>query len=489
MSERSEDREVLALIDRAAAHTPPLHLDRRDVVARGQQIVRRRRGAGAGMALAAVVTAGTVWLGLAGEPPLLGTSEVVPASVTWEVEELTTLTVLDAELRGGDLAPFTVNKWPDGRASATFTVDGVEETVEGTRMAGGADLFVGDRATVVLWEESSRARTSVSLFPEPEGRTGGQAQEDEDVRFLATTDRGYVPEELIFSDDDLDVWAAGGVVAETAVVSDGRHAETVFSLSDLGVAGVVDDGGITPVVPDWTYGSGGSEPWWRGGAQYEWFVARTAEDVPFVRLVWVDEDGGTVHPGEPVETTVVGDAAFAVFSFTPDEVPVDRTEYAYTFQWSRDGQTWHDRDVDGPGPPVTDDGPVGEGGRVRLLGELYEVAVDDHGWPMLLHADGSTFLTVGDELGPSAGGAAMWREHWWPWSGRNAVHFFVGWEPPDGVEVVVQSEDGWFEPEDVVTIAGPEGVVTLVSVPAEDDGFSVTGLGLRTEDGVRPVSP
>ena len=47
MSERTDDRDVLALLDRAAGHVPPLHLDRAEVVGRGRQIVRRRRvGAG-----------------------------------------------------------------------------------------------------------------------------------------------------------------------------------------------------------------------------------------------------------------------------------------------------------------------------------------------------------------------------------------------------------------------------------------------------------
>lgn len=142
---------------------------------------------------------------------------------------------------------------------------------------------------------------------------------------------------------------------------------------------------------------------------------------------------------------------------------------------------------------------VGEGGHVTLLGEAYEVGVDPRGWPMLLEADGTTFLSLAADDGPSvaAGGVVMWREHWWPWSARNAVLFYVGWEPPAGAEVVVRDDGGgdgegdgrWFDPQDVATITGPEGVVTLVSIPAEDDGLDVTGLGLRVGDHVRPVTP
>lgn len=152
--------------------------------------------------------------------------------------------------------------------------------------------------------------------------------------------------------------------------------------------------------------------------------------------------------------------------------------------------------TDDPVPEVekqATDEAVGEGGHITLLGEDYEVAVDDQGWPMLVEDDGSTFLVVTDEQGPSDGGIVMWREHWWPWSDRNAVHFYVGWQPPAGAEVVLQRDDAgddeWFDPQDMATISGPEGVVTLVSIPAEDDGLNITGLGLRTEDGITPVAP
>jgi hypothetical protein len=100
---------------------------------------------------------------------------------------------------------------------------------------------------------------------------------------------------------------------------------------------------------------------------------------------------------------------------------------------------------------------VGPGSEITLLDETYRVAVDVHGWPRLVTEDGQAFLTVSDETGPSAGGSVMWRERWWPWSGRNQVHFSVGEDaPPAG-------QDGAADP---VRIWGPAGVVTLVAVPA-----------------------
>lgn len=106
--------------------------------------------------------------------------------------------------------------------------------------------------------------------------------------------------------------------------------------------------------------------------------------------------------------------------------------------------------------------PVVEGGRVTLLGEAYEVAVDEHGWPMLRREDGSVFLRVSDGDGPprgDGGGVVMWRERWWPWSDRYEVHFSysTGDRPDPGPGVRGQ---------EAVTITGPSGEVRLVAVRA-----------------------
>ncbi|WP_131103603.1 hypothetical protein [Ornithinimicrobium sufpigmenti] len=362
------DRDVLALLDRAAADSPPLHLDRDSVVGRGRQMARRRRAAGAGMAIGGLTLAGAVWLGL-GEGSVLGSPEVSPASVTWEVREPTVLTVLDGVTRGGNVSPLIVTKRPDGSASATFTVEGVEETVEGTTMAGGADVFVGERATVVVWDAPAEAYFGADFLPAPQGWEVGASMGDDDIFYLTTTDRGYVPEHLVLHDSARNVWTADGLVAETGEVTDGRHSMSVFSLPEIRAAGWVDESGIEPMAPDSPVSSGGTEPWWRGGEDYEFFLVRAVDEARFVRLVWNDHEGSVVRHGEPVPATVAGGAAFAVFSFTRDEVPVDRDDYASSYQWSTDGQTWHDRvfqDASVEGLPTSVDrvelslGPDGE---------------------------------------------------------------------------------------------------------------------------------
>lgn len=135
--------------------------------------------------------------------------------------------------------------------------------------------------------------------------------------------------------------------------------------------------------------------------------------------------------------------------------------------------------------------PVTQGGTVWLLGEAYTVANDGHGWLQLLDDDGSVFLSVTDEESgyPSDGGIIHMGSGLRFWQEEARIHFYVGWEPPADSEVVFQGDDGqWFNPQDVVTIKAPEGVVTLVSVPA-DLSRDFTSLGLRTDDGVTPTSP
>lgn len=135
--------------------------------------------------------------------------------------------------------------------------------------------------------------------------------------------------------------------------------------------------------------------------------------------------------------------------------------------------------------------PFTQGERVGLLGEVYTVAQDVHGWPQLLEDDGSVFLSVTDEKSgnPSDGGIIHLGGGLRFWQEEAQIPFYVGWQPPDDREVVFQGDDGqWLVPRDVLTIKGPKGVVTLISVPA-DLSQDFTGLGLRTGDEVTPTSP
>ncbi|QFG67727.1 hypothetical protein [Ornithinimicrobium pratense] len=456
------DRDVLALLDRAAADSPPLHLDRDAVIGRGRQIARRRRAGGTGMAIGALALAGAVWLGPGLGSDLLGTQQISPASVSWEVDEPTRLTVLDGVTRGGNVSPLTVTKGPDGSASATFTVEGVEETVEGRTMAGGVDLFVGGRATVAVWADPEGDQHQVQPWPNSyRGYEIGRAQGDDDLWYLVS-DAGYLPEDLLFFSDH-DVWTASGTVAETVELTDGRAEAVAFSLSGLDVTGVVHHGSLNVMEADSFGLTGGEEAWWRGGDVYSVTIVRAPDEATHVRPVWLDEEDAVRLVGGRAETVRVGDAAYSTFSHAGEENPLDPASLSpSTFQWSADGHTWHNKGDDGEGidDPVT---TVGPGARILLLGEAYEVAVDAYGWPQLLEADGTVFLTVSDSDGPpggsGGGGIIMWRQHWWPWSDHHKVHFSYSHGDRDPEPPPVSGQD-------VVTITGPAGEVSVVAVPA-----------------------
>ena len=81
------DRELTVLLDRVAAHTPPMDVDLDSVVGSGRGRVRRRRATGAGMALGALVLAATVWVGPGdGLGPVTG-PDLQPAGPVWEQGE------------------------------------------------------------------------------------------------------------------------------------------------------------------------------------------------------------------------------------------------------------------------------------------------------------------------------------------------------------------------------------------------------------------
>ncbi|MGD8151168.1 hypothetical protein [Ornithinimicrobium sp. Y1694] len=68
------DRDVLTILDRAAAEAPRMHLEAGEVVRGGRRKVVRRRATGAGMAIGGLALAGAVWAGLGGSG-LLGASQ------------------------------------------------------------------------------------------------------------------------------------------------------------------------------------------------------------------------------------------------------------------------------------------------------------------------------------------------------------------------------------------------------------------------------
>lgn len=471
------DRDVLALLDRAAADTPPLHLDRADVVARGEQIVRRRRTASAGMGLAGLALAGAVWAGLGGSG-LVGLSPVVPAGTTWQVPEGV---VLSAPSVDGQPWPEVVltKDGPDGYGSVRIGSGEDAQTVDGELVGGGLVVYPGREMTVGVWEV-------------PEGADGlavvsGSASEERSPVDGEPVDVPGGRLDFVFAGVDTEVseaitqvprWGGADVVAASGarVVTDrvgqGGFATEVYVLPDArGLWGVVGENQY-PASSEQVLQVASGRPWWRGGGAAVVHLGVLGDDATRVRATISGEsdpdDLFAIAPGAVEE---VGGLRLGVVGVTeaglsgvqglgPEVVQMSGLEWAAADGvWHR--QRWEPTSVSWEPRGVVDGEVAGPGEEVTLLGTTYTVAIDPHGWPQLLDAeDGSLFLRVTDEQGPAAGGMVDMTRWRWPWETDAAIYFAVG----DGVPGVLPTELDAGGTEHV-TIEGPEGQVRLVGVP------------------------
>lgn len=436
------ERDVTQLLERVSAHTPPLDVDVSEVVEVGRRRVRRRRVMVGGVTVTALVAA--FWLGQG--PGLLGDQEVSPASVTWEVKEETTVDLVDEVEAGGDLTSVTVTKDPQV-SSATVVRNGVEETLEGETMAIGADLFVGGDITLMVWRTPPEAMLDVRIVPHVMESSSGLSDSvkaggvDLSYRYWVGP-TSYRPEDIVFHNEH-QVWSASGHLATTLELRDGDAEATAFELSEPPMIGVLNG--------RWLGELGG-----RVKNDEEWVAERVPSEAVFARQVRmgqvaVGQEEVVVDIGPMVPTDEMPSADVAFFDWVDGYPDV---------QWSADGLTWHNPEPGVEAETKGETGPVGAGGMVALDGEVFHVALDAQDWPQLLRDDGTVLLSVSDESGAVGdGGTVSWRDGWLPWAPRNTVHFAVGEDPP--------VPDGGGALEDVVTISGPAGDVTLGVVPAK----------------------
>lgn len=407
------------------------------------------------MSIGAVALAGVVWLGsgVAGGA-LRGAEQVSPAGMVWEVDEPASVTLLDGErLDDGRTWRVTLSKDPSS-STATFVIDGEQHVVDGQPSTAGPETFATEHGTLVVWGSTE---ATVTFVPELAATLAGAVSGERGAVQWALLRHDHTPDDILLNDAD-SVWTASGRVADMAPLKGGGVRLMGVALPGLGIAGYLDDGAFYEV--DTLTVSSVERPWWRGGRVDVVGVARLPEEAVLARVVLRDEPGGQVVQTSPTRQTVgVGDCDLVLLPDGWLGGTGDEADRVADVQWSHDGLTWHAQDPEAPAAGA-DLGPVGPGGKVVLLDETYEVGTDAHGWPQLLDEDGSVFLTVSDAEGPPAGeggGIVMWREHWWPWSDRNEVHFAVDAQPRLGSDV-----DG----QDAVTVSGPAGVVGLVAVPA-----------------------
>ncbi|ANS78752.1 hypothetical protein SGUI_1356 [Serinicoccus hydrothermalis] len=320
---------------RAVGQAPPTHLSTGALLAEGRRRVRRRRAVGLGSGVGALALVGSVWLGL-GDP--FGPPEVSPASVVWEVEEPTTLTLVDRDTQDG-VSSVVVSRTATS-SEAVVVVDGEEETITGARTDFGAELYAGGRASVLVWQQPGAAEGAQVLPASLDPGEIGPVQGPDDLWYAVLEAPARLPEDLLFHGDG-SVWTAGGEVADTAVVGDGRVERRVFSLPDRQLSGVVDGAELVP--PGDAVVGVDQLPWWRGGDDVDWVLARLPQEADRARLV-TTAPGRHVGGGPVVDTVQLGDSAFALAS-RPAQ-PGSGQVFGPDLQWSADGQEWNDRDGD-----------------------------------------------------------------------------------------------------------------------------------------------
>lgn len=434
------DRAVLDLLDRAAADAPQMYVAPDAVVSGGRRRVARRRTAAVGTAIGGMALAGVVWLGLGGSGLLGAEQELAPAQTSWEVTQDTTVTLLEHStgLQDSQLGPIVLHAHADGTSSVDVTLDGVTTTAEGEPAIGGrATLYPGPVS--ILVHGSVEGARSLALGSGETG-TSGEVQvggEPFTWHALLRTDGGVAGfgDVLLVEGDDAALLSGGTVDAVPVPDDDGTLLWQVPAQDTWGVS-----------MP------GGS--------------ASTSLDSPLLETGTVDDEGSTVRWAV---RTPAGAGEVRMLRHGTDEVAATQewrvqlggrwvsggvVDFPAGTGWDWDAQ-W--QGADGQWHAVQDDGDgAGPGEVVTLLGEDYTVGVDPLGWPQLIADDGSVFLRVTDEDGPSDGGMIDMTRWRWPWQPNEEIHFEVG---SSGGEVVV---DG--EVVERVTIEGPEGSVRLTSV-------------------------
>ncbi|WP_298748934.1 hypothetical protein [uncultured Serinicoccus sp.] len=329
--------ELSTLLERAVRDAPGARVTGEQMVMAGRTRVRRRRAVGVGSAVGGLALAGILWAGLGAGP--LGPPEVSPASLTWEIDDGETLTLLDRTSEGG-VSSAVVTRTPAG-PTATLVVDGREESVVGQRTSFGAQAFVGSEVTVLVWDQPAGV-DSVEVVPvQEDSGEMGPARSDDDLWYAVLPEPDRPPRDLLFS-DSRSVWTASGQVVETRMVEDGPVRKRVFWLEDRGLAGVLDQG-VTILDPGWSVVGDQPRPWWRGGGSVEWVLARLPQEATRARLV--STAPGQHLSGEPVvDTVALGDSTYALAAREYSEVG-EGSQYAPDLQWSVDGESWRDRDA------------------------------------------------------------------------------------------------------------------------------------------------
>ncbi|MGC5582950.1 hypothetical protein ACQE98_02465 [Ornithinimicrobium sp. W1679] len=487
------DRELTTLLDRAAAHTPPMDVPMKAVLATGSRRVRRRRAAAGTLGVGSLALVGALWLAGPGGGVLTGTTEIVPAGHVWEQGEpvdgvlFTGVTVYDEDRVEHDYRAELARPVPDGPVVLELSDLGRQvESVPAQTVRPGLEVFAGERMTVAVWREPEGVLTSVPLVGphDPGGPSGVQYAELDGETFAWASwlsDLQPLPEEV------LDVYLVG---KEEVVALSGAPvgAEVLRAGGERAVAFVDESRGV------WGYA--------------------LDDDRPGSQVVGLDQLGGApAVTGSSGLADEEGQRLLAVLPEGAQEVTVTRAGATGPQDATVDAGT-----VALAGRPVVlaVTGPPGEAedasgvqvtftlGGVRTDLDLHAqdlFALDGAAGTMSVDpdpADPGTLVLTSQEDGEEVGRVAAEQ------LGRglattsvdgSVVVLATGWEPGATVlsdaRVQVSGEDGpeWVEPRDVAQLVLGDGTLVTALVVDGTDTEVVVAVGRQVGDRVEAWEP
>ncbi|OLT43377.1 hypothetical protein BJF86_00825 [Serinicoccus sp. CNJ-927] len=354
MTEAREDiDEVVALLDRAGGHAPPLHVSREDVVRRGSTIRRGRRVAAAVSALA---VAGVLWFGWA-VAPLDEDPVTAPAEVTWSDLDL------DGRLFGlsGETSWNAELRTVEGEEQPELVVsrDGevLPEPLAAQDGPGDVQVFRTDGLTVAVWLHTEddtggqvawggRCSLCVGGASDVDGARIGYAA-------AAAVDGPGDPGELYVTSGDTVVTLTGHEVPSLRLSVGGRRFLVFLDekASQWGVRGPTDDDRID-VMP--THGGAGMVSGVDGSTSWEVTLVppevkavmsddrgenRSAELAGHQVLLSVGDESGTVD----VDVNVDGEPWPAESYVLSQHVEVGVGEPPVTWRSTVEGFLWLDQ--------------------------------------------------------------------------------------------------------------------------------------------------
>lgn len=338
------DLDLPRLVDRAAAHSPPMDVSLDEVIQRARGRRRQQRAAGAGMAVGGLALVGVLWWGLGGDGVLGSRSLEQPAS-SGQADQRGDLVLIDG---GHDLSltieRAVLHRVDDGTSEVEVTFDDgtTSRAREEQALNGHASLY--SLGEVILLAHQAP----------PEGTDDFVVSQDDPGAVSFTTGEGaktlvwhlmptpvHPVDVLLVAEDEVSLLSGNPI--EVRELADGEHAWRVEGQALWGVAGQV--GGDMDGEDDLTsYVAMPTDQPIITDVASSGLVALLPAAAVEARLL--DPASGQMVGGAVTIGAPLGDMLVAVGE-VPDERAGDIESGELILVWRDQGNTWHDASAPG----------------------------------------------------------------------------------------------------------------------------------------------